>query len=143
MTARHVAGIKSGLAQHRSRLTSDVEAVDAERDDGLGLRQGADPVVEAFGVAPLRREASRAQGVVRYRRPPLRATQSGILRILPPRLGNRRRPNARRGVRAADQYLQKFARKQTAKRNRWEELGDRFGPCVQIPRQVERYTVLA
>src|SRR5207302_11232908 len=52
MPASHVPGIKSGLAQRRGRLTPDVEAVDAERDDGFGLRQGADPVVEALGVAP-------------------------------------------------------------------------------------------
>src|ERR1700731_4852294 len=52
MSACHVAGIKPGLAQRRGRLTSDVKAVDTERDDGFGLRQGADPVVETFGVAP-------------------------------------------------------------------------------------------
>src|SRR5882757_5064174 len=52
MSTRHVPSIESGLAQRRGRLTADVEAVDTERDDGLGLRQGADPVVETFGIAP-------------------------------------------------------------------------------------------
>src|SRR6478735_6121079 len=100
-----------------------------------------------FMALRLRREASCAQGVVRRRRPPLRAAQSEILRVLPPRPGNSRQPKALRGnrfrrARAADQYLQKSARKQTAKESRWEERVGRFGPCVQIPRQVERCTVL-
>src|SRR6267142_7023084 len=66
MSARHVAGIKAGLAQRRSRLTPDVEAVDAERDDGFGLRQGADPIVETFGVAPYGsiHDVLRLRGVV-------------------------------------------------------------------------------
>src|SRR4051812_5771118 len=29
-----------------------MEAIDAERDDGFGLRQRADPVIQAFRIAP-------------------------------------------------------------------------------------------
>ena len=75
-----------------------------------------------------RREALTARSVVRHQQVPLRAAQSGTHRVLPPPLGNRRLPKARRGdrfrrARAADQYPQKPAWKQTAKENRWEEWG--------------------
>jgi len=58
-----------------------------------------------------RREALTARSVVRHQQVPLRAAQSGTHRVLPPPLGNRRLPKARRGdrfrrARAADQYPQ-------------------------------------
>src|SRR5665213_460610 len=52
MSARHVTGVEPSLAQRRSRLAAEVEAIDAERDDGLGLGKGINPVIQAFRIAP-------------------------------------------------------------------------------------------
>src|SRR5438270_3095725 len=52
MSARHVASIESSLAQDLRRLAANVEAVDAECDDRLGLRQLADPFVHPLGITP-------------------------------------------------------------------------------------------
>src|SRR6267143_6554645 len=52
VSARHVARVESGLAQGLRRLAANVEAIDAECDDWLGLRQLADPFVDMFGITP-------------------------------------------------------------------------------------------
>src|SRR5262245_38786112 len=54
MPAGHVASIEPGLAQDGGGLASDMEAIDAEGHDRIGLRQLADPFVDAFRIAPHR-----------------------------------------------------------------------------------------
>src|SRR5437016_9165523 len=49
---RHVSRVEPGLSQRGRALASNVEAVHAEGHNGLVLRQGADPLVDAFGIPP-------------------------------------------------------------------------------------------
>src|SRR5437016_3322938 len=52
VSARHVASIEAGLAQGLRGLAANMEAVDTECHDGLGLRQLADPFVNPLGITP-------------------------------------------------------------------------------------------
>src|SRR4051794_4204020 len=52
VSPKHVPGVEAGLAQGRGGLAPDMEAIDAERDHGLGFREFADPVFDALRIAP-------------------------------------------------------------------------------------------
>src|SRR5215467_9777426 len=52
VSARHVAGIESCLAQGRGGLASYMEAVDTKGDDWLSLRKLSDPFVNALRISP-------------------------------------------------------------------------------------------
>src|SRR5437870_1845869 len=49
---RHVSRVEPGLSQRSRALAPNVEAVHAEGHNGLVLRQGADPLVDALGIPP-------------------------------------------------------------------------------------------
>src|SRR5215469_4310327 len=50
--AGHVTRVKARLAQCLGGLAANVEAVDAECDNRIGLRQLADPFVHTLRIAP-------------------------------------------------------------------------------------------
>src|SRR2546425_7045550 len=52
VAAFHVLRVESGLAERDGCLASDVKSVSAEHDHRIRFRQFADPLLDAFRIAP-------------------------------------------------------------------------------------------